>query len=113
VSTPDSYWSGATAVLTLPPGTWSCQLHVNHGTAHPIRGVVHHVQPRGAGGPDTADNKVTICANGHDAVHAVMWELVNGRQAPRCAKKELAMAKLGIAKWEAAGKPGSIHAFMG
>jgi hypothetical protein len=100
------------SIVTLAPGTWTCELHVNHGSAKPIRGVVHHVQPRGAGGPDTEANKVHICSNGHDAVHAVMWELVNDRPAPHCAKTELAMARRGIAAWVAAGKPGSIHAFM-
>lgn len=99
--------------FTLPPGTWTCALHKNHGSAKPIRGAVHHVQPRGAGGADTSDNKVNICSNGHDAVHAVMWELVNRRPPPKCAKSELALARLGIAKWEAADRPGSVRAFMG
>ena len=104
----------------LTPGTWTCALHKNHGSAKPIRGAVHHVQPLGAGGADVDSNKVTICSNGHDAVHAVMWEMVNGRPVTaeggvglRCAKTELALAKRGVAAWEAAGKPGSIHAFMG
>jgi hypothetical protein len=75
--------------------------------------VVHHVQPRGAGGLDTPENRVTICANGHDAVHAVMWEIVNWRTPPHCARKELEMAKRGVDMWTAAGQPGSVHAFMG
>jgi hypothetical protein len=100
-------------IETLAPGTWSCALHGSHGSARPLRGIVHHVQPRAAGGSNTADNLVTICANGHDAVHTVMWELANHRQAPACARKELAMAMLGVAKWRNAGEPGSIHAFMG
>jgi hypothetical protein len=104
---------GMAGAPMLKPGTWTCALHKNHGTARPIRGAVHHVWPRGAGGPDVASNKVTICSNGHDAVHAVMWELVSGRLPLRCAVKELTMARRGIAEWEAAGKPGSIHAFMG
>lgn len=98
---------------TVTPGKWTCALHQNHGSAHPIRGVVHHIQPRAAGGPDTPDNRVTICANGHDAVHAVMWELINDREPPSCARKEMKMAMLGITKWVNAGRPGSIHAFMG
>jgi hypothetical protein len=100
-------------VETLKPGTWVCALHSYHGTAVPIRGVVHHVLPRGAGGPDTAENRVTICANGHDAVHAVMWELVNGRMPPKCSRTELRMARVGLSKWHLAGEPGSIRAFMG
>ncbi len=102
-----------TAPVTLTPGTWTCALHKDHGSARPIRGAVHHVWPVGAGGPDTAANRVTICSNGHDAVHATMWELVNGRPPPRCARSELALARQGVAAWLAAGKPGSIRAFMG
>lgn len=100
-------------LATLTPGTWTCELHRDHGTAKPIRGAVHHVWPRGAGGPDTPDNKVTICSNGHDAVHAVMWALVNGDVVPRCARSEMALARRGVGMWEAAGKPGDIRAFMG
>lgn len=100
-------------IQTLAPGTWTCYLHRSHGSARPIRGVVHHVQPRGAGGSDAPDNKVTICANGHDAVHAVMWELVNKRRPPRCARSELRLATVGVEKWIEAGRPGSVHAFMG
>jgi len=99
--------------LTLAPGTWDCALHKDHGSARPITGVVHHVQPRGAGGPDVESNRVHICPTGHYNVHAVMWEMVNDRPAPHCAKTELAMARRGIAAWEAAGRPGSVHAFMG
>lgn len=98
---------------TLQPGTWSCELHVDHGTARPIRGAVHHVWPLGAGGPNEAANRVEICSNGHDAVHAVMWAIVNDLPIPRCARAELGMAKRGVAAWEAAGKPGNVRAFMG
>jgi hypothetical protein len=97
----------------LTPGTWTCALHRNHGSARPIRGAVHHVWPQAAGGPDTPTNRVHICSNGHDAVHAVMWAIVNNHPLPRCSRTELAMAKRGVAEWETAGKPGSIHAFMG
>lgn len=102
-----------TQPATLVPGTWTCALHKDHGSAKPIRGAVHHVWPVGAGGPDTPANRVAICSNGHDAVHAVMWELVNDRPPLRCSRTELAMARQGIAEWQAAGKPGSIRAFMG
>lgn len=100
-------------LATLTPGTWVCALHKFHGTARPLRGAVHHVWPEGAGGPDTAANRVTICSNGHDAVHAVMWAMVNGDSLPKCARSELAMARLGVGMWQAALKPGSVRAFMG
>lgn len=98
---------------TLAPGTWTCALHRDHGSARPIRGAVHHVWPQGAGGPDIPANRVTICESGHGNVHAVMWALVNGRPPPRCARTELAMARQGVAEWRAAGEPGSVRAFMG
>jgi hypothetical protein len=100
-------------IATLTPGTWDCVLHKDHGSARPVRGAVHHVWPAGAGGPDVASNRVTICSNGHDAVHAVMWAMVQGQPLPSCSRTELAMAHRGVAEWVAAGKPGSIRAFMG
>lgn len=36
----------------------------------------HHVWPLGMGGPDKAANKVTLCMNGHGAVHAYMDHLI-------------------------------------
>ena len=32
----------------------------------------HHIWPLGDGGPDTAENKITVCANAHYSIHAVM-----------------------------------------
>jgi hypothetical protein len=90
-------------VFALRPGTWTCVLHKDHGTAVPIRGAVHHVFPRGAGGPDIPANKVTVCGNGHDAVHAVMWELAHGRPPLACSRTELALAKRGVTEWVADG----------
>ena len=97
----------------LAPGAWACVLHKDHGTARPIRGHVHHIHPQGAGGPDVPANRATVCANGHDAVHAVMWAIVEGLPVPACSRKELAMARDGVARWEAAGRPGSTRAFLG
>lgn len=30
---------------------------------------VHHVFPRGAGGPDIASNRIVVCPNGHRRIH--------------------------------------------
>lgn len=84
-------------------GPWTCALHVDHGTARPLRGAVHHVLPQGAGGPDVASNRVTVCETGHANLHAVMWELAHGRPAPKCSRTELVLAHRGVDAWVAAG----------
>jgi hypothetical protein len=93
-------------------GAWTCALHKSHGTAKPLRGCVHHIQPIGAGGADVDTNRIQCCETGHANVHHLMWALVNGDPTPKSARTELAMAKRGVKAWEAAGKPGSIRAFM-
>ena len=96
--------------------TWTCALHKDHGSAVPLRGAVHHVWPRGAGGPDVAGNRVDLCETGHSNTHAVMWELAHGRPAPKCARSELALAQRGVAEWVAAGGVVGVDvptAFMG
>jgi hypothetical protein len=59
-------------------GPWTCALHKTHGQAKPLRGAVHHVWPRGAGGPDEAANRITVCETGHANLHHLMWQLLNG-----------------------------------
>lgn len=96
----------------LITGSWTCSLHKDHGSAKPIRGAVHHVWPRGAGGPDIPSNRVAVCETGHANVHTVMWALVSSLPPPKCARAEAVLARRGVAEWEAAGRPGSIRAFM-
>lgn len=43
----------------------------------------HHIWPLGMGGPDQASNKVTLCMNGHGAVHAYLDLLVRHGEDPR------------------------------
>lgn len=96
-------------------GEWTCVLHpakTSHGSAKPLRGCVHHVWPRGAGGPDIAANRITICETGHSNLHTIMWAMVNDRPVPECTRLELHYATLGVQQWIDAGKPGSISAFM-
>lgn len=65
----------------------SCQVHARH-LPHVADVEVHHVWPRGQGGPDVPKNRVPICGTGHSNVHtllrlaekaggvdAVVWEL--------------------------------------
>lgn len=37
----------------------------------------HHVWPLGMGGPDRDVNKITVCANGHYAIHAFLDLLID------------------------------------
>jgi hypothetical protein len=39
---------------------------------------VHHIWPKGMGGPDTAANKVRICSNAHGAIHDFLDKLIKG-----------------------------------
>ncbi len=53
----------------------SCAVHV-HRSLVPLE--VHHVWPLGYGGPDVAANKVTLCSNGHSAVHDLLARMLKG-----------------------------------
>jgi hypothetical protein len=84
----------------LPRQTRSpCTVHKRHSPRSHIN-EIHHVWPRGDGGPDTAANKVTICATGHNNVHdlinryrkspdgTVAWEI---RRTYSPGERQLAM----------------------
>lgn len=47
----------------------TCAVH-RHRELVPLH--VHHVHPSGEGGPDVPGNRVTVCANGHYAIHALL-----------------------------------------
>ncbi len=38
----------------------------------------HHVWPLGYGGPDTKENKISLCANAHSAIHLLMERMFRG-----------------------------------
>ena len=67
--------------MTPPPGAYGvrmgtgCAVH-RHRQLVPLQ--VHHVHPTGMGGADVAANRVTLCANGHYAVHALLDLLLKG-----------------------------------
>jgi hypothetical protein len=56
-----------------------CQVHNQHAPTTHIN-EVHHVWPLGAGGPDVPENKVTVCATGHNNIHDLLskWLKVGG-----------------------------------
>jgi hypothetical protein len=53
----------------------TCEVH-RHRELVPIE--VHHVHPLGQGGLNVAGNRITVCANGHFSIHALMDRLLKG-----------------------------------
>lgn len=53
-----------------------CAVHV-HEDEVPIE--QHHIWPLGMGGPKTAENTVSVCSNGHAAIHDYMRLLARGK----------------------------------
>lgn len=56
-----------------------CAVH-RHLSLVPLQ--VHHIHPLGRGGADVPANRVTLCANGHYSVHALLDLLLTGRPVP-------------------------------
>jgi hypothetical protein len=48
-----------------------CQLHTNHAPASHVNDV-HHIWPRGDGGPNVAANRVVCCPTGHYNIHFLL-----------------------------------------
>jgi hypothetical protein len=81
-----------------------CQVHQSH-TPKPHINEIHHIWPKGDGGPDIAANRLVICATGHNNVHALidlyrrLWK--DGRATPtfgdlsRWGLSEQKVAKMG------------------
>lgn len=58
--------------MTIHPHTAVvCRIHGSHRPASHVN-EVHHIRPLGHGGADAADNKVAICATGHNNVHKLL-----------------------------------------
>ena len=82
--------------------TAPCMVHKTHTPASHIA-EIHHIWPRGDGGPDIPANKIVVCATGHNSVHDLLnkWRKASGeppwsvRQHYTAREREL--AKLG---WE-------------
>lgn len=51
--------------------TAPCKLHTKH-TPHSHINEVHHIWPKGEGGPDIPENKVVVCATGHNNIHQLI-----------------------------------------
>lgn len=51
----------------------SCVLHRDHVPATHIN-EIHHVWPKGDGGPDIPENRIVVCATGHNNIHKLINE---------------------------------------
>lgn len=96
-----------------PAGERPCQLHATHRPAALVT-VKHHVQPLGMGGADDPGNWSWVCDTGHRNVHTLMGPLANdGAMPPGGTRTERALARAGVDRWIAAGRPGNPHAAYG
>jgi hypothetical protein len=77
-----------------------CTFHRKHEPRSHVN-EIHHVWPLGHGGPDIPENRVVICATGHNSVHQIISELILGHGNMSWAalraygKDERDLAKLG------------------
>jgi hypothetical protein len=99
VSDPASYG----APMTMPMGV-TCAVH-RHREWVPIER--HHVHPIGLGGPDVAANIVSVCANGHYAIHEYIRRLIASGLGNDPDKKHFGrkVRELAVTGWVRAGKP--------
>lgn len=50
---------------------------------------VHHVWPKGRGGPDIDANRVTVCANAHYSIHALLdWHIKTRGVVPWSVRRQ-------------------------
>lgn len=81
----------------------NCKVH-RHWSRVPIE--LHHVWPLGDGGPNLPSNLISVCANGHYAIHACLDLLRHGehkltwRQTISFGRKVRAYAQQGWAQIE-------------
>jgi hypothetical protein len=59
--------------------TQPCQVHVSHQPRSHIN-EHHHIWPLGHAGPDVGANRITVCASGHNSIHALLdkWLAADG-----------------------------------
>lgn len=100
----ESLESAGHAAPRMPMGE-ACAAHTHHEWVPLER---HHVWPVGMGGPNVADNIITVCCNAHYACHEyirqlmlhngeVPWEIVR-HFGPK-------IRRFAIRGWTEAGKP--------
>jgi hypothetical protein len=68
--------------MTAPAKTSApCDVHGQHQPTSHIN-EIHHVWPLGAGGPNIHDNKVTVCATGHNSIHDLLNQWLKAKGDP-------------------------------
>ena len=78
----------------------ACQVHKDHIPATHLN-EIHHVWPKGDGGPDINENTVVVCATGHHNIHELIkiFKAMRGQvpysELRRFSLKERDYAKLG------------------
>ena len=59
-------------------GDEPCAVHETHDPV-PYCTDLHHVWPKGMGGPDVPENIVPVCPTGHQNIHRLLDKMVRGR----------------------------------
>lgn len=99
-------------VLTVIGGVGrasECELGAQGGKHAALRFVWHHILPQACGGKTEAGNLASLCDNCHYAVHAILWELSQGRPVPEGATLgQSDLAERGYTEAVAAGTQGKI-----
>lgn len=80
--------------MKTPP----CAVHLTHSPRDHVP-EVHHIWPQGMGGPDTARNRVSICATGHNNVHHLLalW-VKTGGEPPWSVRRSYTPAERALAE---------------
>jgi hypothetical protein len=78
---------------TLPGD--QCAVHHAHRPT-PLRTVVHHIWPQEYGGPTVPENLVKVCDTGHYNIHALLAQLMDGKEMTGGDGLERAHAALGF-----------------
>jgi hypothetical protein len=74
-----------------------CEVHGYH-YPKPARTVKHHKHPQEYGGKTTPENLVLVCDTGHYNIHTWIDVNLKGKgETPKLTKKELEIARIGLA----------------
>jgi hypothetical protein len=83
----DDIWHGEGTNHPLQTAR-GCIVHPTHTPTSHVN-EVHHVWPRGHGGPNIAANRIVVCATGHNSIHQLlsfMLKAENGTVDPSVFK---------------------------
>lgn len=78
-----------------------CQVHLTHQPTTHVN-EIHHVWPKGEGGPDVPANRVVVCATGHNSIHSLLTAWLRSSGDPgwevqrHYTREERRLARLGF-----------------